>query len=87
MRTLTLATISCALFIALSIASGAEAQDRARPGGERETHYSFTDELVRGDMVRPDGVLLHARRRRGSDTLIRVRENFIAELYKSIENI
>jgi hypothetical protein len=49
--------------------------------------YDFTDELVRGDLVRPDLDMDRVRTRRPRSTLIRAREAFVAELYKSVENL
>lgn len=62
----------------------ASAQDR---GDDQVTRFEFEDDLVRGDLVRPDGEVFHARRRRPRETLIRARESFVAELYKSVENL
>jgi hypothetical protein len=51
------------------------------------TTYDFEDDLVTGDLVRPDGELLSARRRGRRVSLIRIREHFIPELLKSVENL
>lgn len=62
------------------VPAGASAQD----GG---TTYNFEDDLVQGDLVRPDGELLNVRRRGRRASLIRVREHFIPEMLKSVENL
>ena len=54
---------------------------------ERIDRYDFTDDIVQGDLIRPDGVRLVARNRRDRESLIHVRDNFVAELYKSVQNI
>lgn len=59
----------------------AEAQEAA------ETTYDFEDDLVTGDLVRPDGEMLNVRRRGRRASLIRVREHFIPEMLKSVENL
>lgn len=51
------------------------------------TTYDFDDDLVQGDLVRPDGELLNVRRRGRRASLIRVREHFIPEMLKSVENL
>ena len=51
------------------------------------TTYDFEDDLVTGDLVRPDGELLSVRRRGRRASLIRVREHFIPEMLKSVENL
>ena len=62
------------------------AQDAQRGGGEA-TSYDFEDDLVQGDLVRPDGENLMVRRRGARESLIRVREHFVNELLKSVENL
>lgn len=52
-----------------------------------KTTYNFDDDLVTGDLVRPDGELLRVRRRGGQSSLIRIREHFIPELVESVEEL
>ena len=63
----------------------------AEGGGQRQyaqtTTYSFEDDLVSGDLVRPDGDLMRVRRRGQRSSLIRIREHFIPEMLKSVENL
>ena len=69
-------------------AAPAAAQDAAAPaGGGDTTTYDFEDDLVQGDLVRPDGENLMVRRRGARESLIRIREHFINELLKSVENL
>jgi hypothetical protein len=65
----------------MGLAPVAMAQDR------ETTTYDFEDDLVQGDLVRPDGELLNVRRRGRRASLIRVREHFIPEMLKSVENL
>lgn len=65
--------------------SSAEAQDPA--GGGDATTYDFEDDLVSGDLVRPDGEMLSVRRRGRRQSLIRIREHFIPEMLKSVEDL
>ena len=51
------------------------------------TEYNFEDDLVTGDLVRPDGELIGARKKAKVNTLIRVRKHFIPEMLKSVENL
>jgi len=64
--------------------SSVEAQDAA--GGDATT-YDFEDDLVSGDLVRPDGEMLSVRRRGRRQSLIRIREHFIPEMLKSVEDL
>ena len=71
------------VFSVMGFAGSAFAQER---GGEATT-YNFEDDLVTGDLVRPDGELLNVRRRGRRASLIRVREHFVPEMLKSVENL
>jgi hypothetical protein len=51
------------------------------------TRYAFDDDLVRGGAPAPDGEVLHVRRRRDRESLIRIRDQFIPELLKSAEDL
>ena len=60
----------------------------AQGGGEANaTSYDFEDDLVTGDLVRPDGELLSVRRRGNRASLIQIREHFIPEMLKSVEDL
>lgn len=72
------------LFGILFAAAPALAQDA---GGGETTTYDFEDDLVTGDLVRPDGEMLNVRRRGSRSSLIRIREHFIPEMLKSVENL
>lgn len=56
-------------------------------GGGGSTSYDFEDDLVQGDLVRPDGENLMVRRRGARESLIKIREHFVPELLKSVENL
>jgi hypothetical protein len=56
-------------------------------GGGDTTTYDFEDDLVTGDLVRPDGEMLNVRRRGSRASLIRIREHFIPEMLKSVEDL
>ena len=77
--------ILCLLLLAGSVAT-AVAQD-APAGGGNTTSYDFEDDLVQGDLVRPDGENLMVRRRGARESLIKIREHFVPELLKSVENL
>lgn len=77
-----LASVILASF-AMPVVAGA--QDRGE-GGETTT-YSFDDDIVTGDLVRPDGGLINVRRRGNRQSLIQVRNQFVQEMLKSVENL
>ncbi len=73
-----------------AVAVPVKAQQAAGGGGggaADATSYDFEDDLVQGDLVRPDGENLMVRRRGARESLIRIREHFINELLKSVENL
>jgi len=73
---------------ALAQEEGGAAPAPAGGGGAGDaTTYDFEDDLVQGDLVRPDGENLMVRRKGARESLIRVREHFISELLKSVENL
>jgi len=89
---------SLAFFSIIFLASSAAfSQDAAAPapaptagtGGtaSQVTEYDFEDDLVTGDLVRPDGELVGARRKAKTSLLIKVRQHFIPEILKSVENL
>lgn len=52
-----------------------------------KTEYSFDDDVVTGDLVRPDGETMVVRKRGKERSLIRVRQHFIPEMLKSVEDL
>jgi hypothetical protein len=68
-------------------ASAQEAGGTGAQGGGQTTTYNFDDDIVQGDLVRPDGEMALARRRGRQSSLIRVREHFVPEMLKSVENL
>jgi hypothetical protein len=71
-----------------AFSGAAQAQDAApAPAEAGTTTYDFEDDLVTGDLVRPDGENLVVRRRGQRASLIQIREHFIPEMLKSVENL
>ncbi len=54
---------------------------------KKKTVYDFEDDLVEGDLVRPEGDFIGARRRSKHSSLIKIREDFVPEMLKSINDI
>jgi hypothetical protein len=85
-------TMFIAVFVGLMTGSSAFAQEKsgeAAPAApdKSATSYDFEDDLVQGDLVRPDGELLSVRRRGNRASLIQIREHFIPEMLKSVEDL
>ena len=79
--------MSMSLAFALAAGFGLLTTSTASAQDGEATTYDFEDDLVTGDLVRPDGELLNVRRRGRRASLIRVREHFIPEMLKSVENL
>jgi hypothetical protein len=89
-------TLACALALAFLLAgSTVLAQPRRGAGTGRAegqipiTVYregTFTDDIVRGDLSRPDGNIAWGRTRRPLPFLLTIREHFVNEMLKSVEN-
>jgi hypothetical protein len=80
------------LFLAALTLSGSAALAQAAgapqgTGAQRTQEFNFTDELVQGQLVRPDGESTRVRRRGPGISLIRIREHFVPEMLKSVENL
>jgi len=66
----------------------------AKPAGGDEnvqykakTVYDFEDDMVEGDLQRPDGELVDSIRKVKHSSLIEIRKDFIPEMLKSLEDI
>jgi len=80
------------LGVTLLVPSLAMAQKAPAAGGDSVTYksktvYDFDDDVVEGDLVRPDGEFVDSRRAAKHSSLIKIRENFIPEMLKSAEDI
>jgi hypothetical protein len=86
------------LVLGLVLSSGvAVAQKPGAPGGalgggenvsyKAKTVYDFDDDVVEGDLVRPDGEFVDSRKAAKHSSLIKIREHFIPEMLKSAEDI
>ena len=54
---------------------------------KQKTVYDFDDDIVEGDLVRPDGEFVGSRRQAKHSSLIKIRQHFIPEMLKSAEDI
>ena len=86
LRIVVVGLIAVAALPAAAQDAPAAAEAPAAGGGDATT-YDFEDDLVQGDLVRPDGENLMVRRKGARESLIRIREHFISELLKSVENL
>jgi hypothetical protein len=83
MRTLLLPTI----LAAFALPAVTTAQDKAEPKPtvtyEKRTEINFEDETISGDLKRPDGEYVEARRKVSHSNLIRIREDWRDKVMQS----
>ena len=61
--------------------------DGAQPAAQRVKNYDFDADLVEGELVKPEGEFLNARKFAEHGSLIKVRADFIREIVKSAEDL
>jgi len=57
------------------------------PAGQRVKNYDFDADIIDGELVKPEGEFLAARKFAEHGSLIRVRADFIREIVKSAEDL
>jgi len=90
MTKLVLALILAAPTAAFAQAKGKPADKGGGDAGvvyKQKTVYDFDDDVVEGDLVRPDGEFIDTRRGGKISSLIKIRQHFIPEMLKSAEDI
>ena len=90
-RILALLFLGCFMFTGTAILSSAVlAQGRGDAPTvkyKKKTVYDFDDDLVEGELQRPDGEFIDTQRRAKHSSLITIRADFIPEMLKSAEDI
>jgi hypothetical protein len=69
------------MFAALFMATTARAQN------EDTTEYRFDDEIVAGDLLRPDSAQVSVLKKPRTRSLVKIRDNFVPHMLKSVEDI
>lgn len=72
--------------------AAAAAGGGAEGGGDNvsykaKTVYDFEDDMVEGDLARPDGELVNSLKKTEHSSLIEIRKDFIPEMLKSLEDV
>ena len=53
----------------------------------KKTVIDFTDVAVEGDLTKPEGSYAISKKKTSFKSLIKVRDNFVPELQKSVDNL
>jgi len=73
--------------VGMVVAAPALAQEKKAEGNVRfnkTTSYDFEDDTIEGDLTKPDGEYVEARKKVQHSNLIRVREDFKEEVMQSV---
>lgn len=54
---------------------------------KKKTVYDFEDDVVEGSLVKPEGDYLQSKTRAKKSSLIKLREHFVPEMLKSVEDL
>jgi hypothetical protein len=79
--------------MAVGMPGRAFAADKPAAGGDDNTQYKaktvydFEDDMVEGDLQRPDGELVNSLKKTEHSSLIEIRKDFIPEMLKSLEDV
>ncbi|HLL54297.1 MAG TPA: adventurous gliding motility protein CglF [Myxococcaceae bacterium] len=77
------------LLAVLGLSGVASAQDAAKSGGgdvryKKTTTIDFEDDTIEGDLTKPDGEYIEARKEVKHSNLIRIREEFKDQVLDSV---
>lgn len=84
------------VLVGLSLAGSVFAQEEpaAAPAGgddkvmyQKTTIIDFSDVTITGELTKPEGSYLMNKKKAQFDLLIRVRDNFLPEMIKTVDNL
>jgi len=89
MRAIFVGLIASLVF---SIGATAFAQDKAEKSNgkteyKKKTSYDFEDDVVEGELLKPEGDFVGSRPKPKQSSLIKIREDFVPEMVKSVNDI
>jgi len=80
--------------LVLALSGLALAQDEGGAGGgevttmyKKTTIIDFSDVTITGELTKPEGSYLMNKKKANFDLLIRVRDNFLPEMIKTVDNL
>lgn len=90
LKTLKKAMALTTLTFALSLLSGsvlAQESDEEGVVYKKKTVISFDDDTIDGDLLKPDGAFVESRKRVRHSNLIRIRDDFRAQILNSVTKL
>ena len=78
-----------ALFLTMGLVLALPAFAQDKGGGDKvsykkQTEYSFEDDTIEGDLTKPDGEYVEARKKVKHSNLIKIREEFKDKVMQSV---
>ena len=87
MKRLMLAAGLVAALSAPAFAQNKVVQEADKTVFRKKTVIDFTDVAVEGELTKPEGSYVLNRKKTRFNSLIKVRDNFVPELQKSVDNL
>ena len=81
---MTVRSALAATLVAAGLALGGHAAVAQKVKYKKTTQYDFKDDTIAGDLTRPDGEYVQARRKVRHSNLIRIRKNFRDKILQSV---
>lgn len=81
------ASVRMSLIAALCLSAASAAANEGQSEGPAPAMLDFDDDTIQGDLQRPDGEMVEARRKVDHTNLIRVRSSFREEVLESIGDL
>lgn len=78
--------IAAAVLAALAVPAVAQAQSKGKSKGKSSRTVSFEDDVIEATYIRPEGGTIDVKQNQ-RQSLIRIRTNFFAELFRSAEDL
>jgi hypothetical protein len=87
MNRLCVALVLVGAFSAPVFAQGKVIQEADKQVFRKKTVIDFTDVAVEGELTKPEGTYALSKKKTQFRSLIKVRDNFVPELQKSVDNL
>lgn len=87
-RLITVGAVACTMLISgMAFAQDEVKQEADRVEYKRKTVIDFSDVTIQGELTKPEGSYILQRRNTSFRTLLKIRGNFLPELFNSTDNL
>jgi hypothetical protein len=87
MRRLVIAAVLALGVAAPAFAADSVVHEADKTVFRKKTTIDFTDVAVEGELTKPEGTYALSKKKTNFKSLIKVRDNFVPELQKSVDNL